>query len=342
MKKILFIAAITVLLFSCGKKGSYTITGDIVGLNGVVTLKDNAGAIIAETTATDGKFSFEGIAEEPSMAIIANETQPIAMLFLEPGKIMMTGSLEDKVMTTGTKANDSNTEFNEYQYSVMERLFTAASDEERDAIVDEINTKAEEMMNANLDNFFGLYLLSNLSQTWDSDRTIESLDKFSKKLIETKLGKEIREQSENKKRTEIGSEYVEISLPDKDGKTLSLSSYIGEGKYVLLDFWASWCNPCMNEVPYLLEAYNAYKDKGFTIFGVSLDRTADAWVKAMTDNKMDWANVSMINDEEKKASADYAVQTIPANFLIGPDGKIIAKNLRGEELQAKIAELLSK
>lgn len=342
MKKILFIALITALLFSCGKKDSYTITGEITGLEGTVMLKNSEGETIAETTSTDGKFTFEGTAEEPSMTILASETQPIAMFFIEPGKIMITGSIDDKVVISGTKANDSNTEFNDYQYSVMERLFNAGADEQRDAIIEEINTKAEEMMNANMDNYFGLYLLSNLSQSWDSKRTIDALDKLPKKLGETKLAKEIREQADKKKNTEVGSDYIDITLPDRDGKTISLSSYIGEGKYVLLDFWASWCNPCMNEVPYLVETYNAYKDKGFNIFGVSLDRTEDAWIKAMTDNKMDWPNVSMIKDEAKKASADYAVQSIPTNFLIGPEGKIVAKDLRGEELQIKISELLDK
>lgn len=342
MKKILLIAAITALLFSCGKKDGYTITGEVAGLNGNITLKDNEGEIIAETTAPYGEFSFEGTVEEPCMAVIVSETQPIAMLFLEPGKITITGSLSDKIIVSGTKANDSNTEFNKYQESVMERLFNAATDEERNITIEEINTKAEEMMNANTDNFFGLYILSNLSQSWESDRILEAMNKFQKELAETKLAKEIRTQAENKKNTEVGSKYIDITLPDQDGKTISLSSFVGEGKYVLIDFWASWCNPCMNEVPYLVEAYNAYKDKGFNIFGVSLDRTADAWVKAMTDNKMDWPNVSMINDETKKASEDYAIQSIPANFLIGPDGNIIAKNMRGEELQIKIAELLGK
>lgn len=340
MKKILLIAAIAVMLCSCGKKNSYTIIGNVPGLEGTVTLMDDKGEDIAEAPVKDGKFTIKGIIEEPALALLSDASQPLAMLFLEPGKIRIEGTLDKELKVTGTKANESNSTFNEYQYTASERMYGATTDAEREAVMAEIQAKAEEAMNANLDNYFGLFMLTNFVNEWDSERIISKLDEFAPNIQNTQLAAELRNQAESMKLTEIGNTYREIVLPDAAGTPVALSSLVGEGKYVLLDFWASWCTPCMAEVPYLKEVYAEYKEKGFEIYGVTLDREESSWINAMTNNQMNWTNVSAINDAEQKATTDYAIQSIPANFLIGPDGKIIAKNLRDEELKAKIAELL--
>ena len=111
-------------------------------------------------------------------------------------------------------------------------------------------------------------------------------------------------------------------------------------KYVLLDFWASWCGPCMGEVPHLKKTYDEFHKKGFEIFGVSLDRDRDKWLDAVKQNNMNWIHVSSLDAFGNAAAEAYAVQAIPTNLLIDAEGKIVAKNLRGEELYEKIAELL--
>ena len=137
--------------------------------------------------------------------------------------------------------------------------------------------------------------------------------------------------------------YTDISLPDTAGKTVTLASAVATpaNKYVLLDFWATWCGPCMGEVPYLLDTYAKYHGKGFEIYGVSLDRSEDAWRKGIEAKGMKWVHVIQIQGGDMKSVHDYGVRSIPSNFLIETStGKIIATNLRGEALGAKIAELL--
>ena len=153
----------------------------------------------------------------------------------------------------------------------------------------------------------------------------------------------IREQAEAKLRTEPGQPYIDIAQKDADGREITLGSVIEtEGnKYVLVDFWASWCSPCMGEVPFLVETYTKYHGKGFEIYGVSFDSDRTAWTNAVKDNAMTWIQVSDVKGWDNQARHDYVVNSIPANYLVDcSTGKIVATNLRGEKLPQKIAGLL--
>jgi peroxiredoxin len=130
----------------------------------------------------------------------------------------------------------------------------------------------------------------------------------------------------------------DFTMNDTTGNPVSLSSF--RGKYVLVDFWASWCGPCRAENPNVVKAYNEYKGKNFTILGVSLDKTKDAWEKAIKDDHLAWNQVSDLQYWDNAAAKLYGVQAIPANFLIGPDGKIVAKNLRGDALENELSKIL--
>jgi peroxiredoxin len=153
--------------------------------------------------------------------------------------------------------------------------------------------------------------------------------------------KELSARLEPMRATAPGTQAPEINLPTPDGKTLALSSL--RGKYVLIDFWASWCGPCRQENPNVVKAYNQFKDKGkgFTIYSVSLDQDKGKWEKAIAADGLTWNHVSDLAGWQSVAGAAYGVKAIPQSFLLDPQGKIIAKNLRGEALAAKLAEVLT-
>lgn len=142
---------------------------------------------------------------------------------------------------------------------------------------------------------------------------------------------------DGRKNAAVGNPAIDFSEKDIAGNTIKLSSY--RGKYVLIDFWASWCHPCREENPNLTAAYHKYKDKGLNILSISLDGTRDSWIKAVNQDKLEWLQVSNLKAFEDESVLKYGIHSIPSNFLIDPKGIIVAKNLRGEELQQKFAEI---
>jgi thiol-disulfide isomerase/thioredoxin len=138
----------------------------------------------------------------------------------------------------------------------------------------------------------------------------------------------------------VGQVAPEISLPNPEGQIQNLSSL--RGKLVLIDFWASWCGPCRKENPHVVAVYNKYKDKGFTILSVSLDSNKDRWVQAIQKDGMEWHHVSDLKGWSSSAASLYGVRSIPATFLVGKDGKIIATNLRGAALENQVKKSLGK
>ena len=137
---------------------------------------------------------------------------------------------------------------------------------------------------------------------------------------------------------QIGKVAPEFSLPDTAGVSVSLSDF--RGKYVLLDFWASWCPPCRRENPNVVKAFNEYKDTNFTIVGISLDKDKSKWMKAIADDNLAWTHLSDLKYWDSEIPALYGVRGIPANVLLDPDGVIVAKNITGEDLHKKLKEVI--
>lgn len=178
-------------------------------------------------------------------------------------------------------------------------------------------------------------------QMIDAKTNVLFIDSVTQKLSQTMPNnfyvQNLIAQVESQKTLIVGAEAPEIALPNPDGEVVSLSSL--RGKYVLIDFWAAWCKPCRAENPNVVRMYNKYSDKNFEILGVSLDRTREAWLRAIEQDGLPWLHISDIKFWQSAAAQTYQVSAIPATFLIGPDGKIIAKNLRGRSLEAKLQEI---
>jgi peroxiredoxin len=171
---------------------------------------------------------------------------------------------------------------------------------------------------------------------------LDSLSRdFEKQMPDSKFVKEFKTKlAQYKNVVTVGQAAPEISLNNPEGKPVSLSSL--RGKYVLIDFWASWCGPCRQENPNVVRMYNRFKGKNFEIFGVSLDKNKDKWVEAIQKDQLSWVHVSDLQYWQSAGAQAYGVQSIPATFLIDPSGKVIAKNLRGKALEDRLTEILSK
>jgi len=162
-------------------------------------------------------------------------------------------------------------------------------------------------------------------------------DSLSDEIKNGVAGKEYAAVLDKIKTTAIGSVAPGFTLNDPDGKPVKLSDF--RGKYLLIDFWASWCHPCREEHPNLINAYDKYQNKGFEILGISLDNNKEAWVKAISEDKLVWKNVADLTNQSGVINL-YDIKLIPQNLLLDPSGKIVAKNLRGEELEKVLVNIL--
>ena len=224
---------------------------------------------------------------------------------------------------------------------------TALTDEQREAKAKQMNdleeqyiATAKEGIKQNINNAVGVFLLKKNHYYMD----VEELDPLMSQIPAAYNNDEtiirIKENVEKMKATAVGQKFTDFEMQTPEGKTIKLSDYVGKGKTVLVDFWASWCGPCRREMPNLVEAYAKYKNKNFEILGVSLDQSGDSWKEAIKKLNITWPQMSDLKYWNCEGAKLYAVSSIPHTVLIDGDGIILARGLHGEELQEKLAEVL--
>lgn len=338
-------AALAALLCSCGG-ANYTITGryELPPGDSVYLLASDNTVLAAGVVNADTTVSLQGTVTTPDLVFLANakRTNHPAWFFLEPGKIRI--EKYDPAfgyVVCGTPLNDRKKAFDEAMYAFGDKLRKGSPGQSLQAILAEMNALYTRTINANLDNIFGVWVFNSyeFEQIKNDPGKIKArLAQFTPEMQAHPMLKRTQTQAVTPAQTAIGQPYTDLAMKNADNETVQLSSLVGPGRWVLLDFWATWCRPCMLEVPYLKRAYAAYHDKGFEIYGISLDSDPAKWKQVIGDEGMNWVN-TIRKDAGLDPTAIYNISSIPSNFLISPEGKIVAKNLRHEHLEEKLAEV---
>ena len=351
MKRALILAAAAAVLCSCASKNQFVIEGNVAGTNDVVYLLDKKRTPLDSATVENGAFRIKGVADTPSVAYLADARDMqgtfATMVILEPGTITVADNAENPQfkLVSGTVSNDANKAYSEAGMALTKEYRNPeTSDERRSAIEKEYEALTDKALEQNLSNFFGAMLLSQQSYGMGGQELLDMIAKFPAELQQTELLTTLKTTAEQKLKTDIGQPYIDVVQNDAQGKELSLKSVVEnpENKYVLLDFWASWCLPCRQENVNLIKIYKRYRPKGLEIISVSIDDNKQAWLSAIGQDGCDWKNVSDLKGGQSEIAADYCVKGIPCTFILDGENRIVAKNLRGKDLEKKIDEMLKK
>ncbi len=314
---------------------SYALTGRITGYpEGEVYLQHlERNGQIQKAVIEDSVFTFTGTSSAPEYCRLGFPVRGGISFrigfFLQNGRITCTGhkdSLNDNdIRITGSPAQD------EYR-NIARKLAAIDTPDIRRKY---INAYARQHPSSYVAAYEINSVYSSGSDAKELDTLYSSLDKS---VQSSWYGQQISNTLVKLQQTDIGRTAPAFSLPDADGKDIALSSY--KGRLVLVDFWASWCTPCRKENPHYLKAWQQFHQKGFDILGVSLDNNKEKWLEAIKTDNLPWTQLADLNGWQNQAAQLYGIRGIPMNYLLDKDGKIIAKNLRGDALEKHLTGLL--
>jgi len=300
-------------------------------------------------------FTLKGSVAEPSLYYIVLSNEQPQYLYLENKPITITGSKTDikNIKVEGSSSHTDFVEFNKTfnpliaELNGFAALIQREADEKKkedlfkkyDSVTKKVDAEVGNFVASKKSSFVSAFLLSVSAQVLADPIVLEQrFNMLSEEVRKSEIGKGLANSIAYFKVGAVGTDALDFTQNDVQGKPVKLSAF--KGKYVLLDFWASWCKPCRLENPNVVKVYNKFKNKNFTVLGVSLDQSKDAWVKAIETDKLAWNHVSDLQQWNNAVAQMYHIQSIPGNFLIDPNGKIVARDLRGEDLEKKLCELI--
>ncbi|UYZ60031.1 TlpA disulfide reductase family protein [Hymenobacter latericus] len=353
---------------SAAEKGGFVVSGQLrnapAGTPVYLAELTEGQFVSRDTVKTDaqGRFTLKGSASEPTIyQIKLNEENNVLVALNNQTKLQLTGDASKLGATYAVKGSKDSevwqqmsramTRHGNYMGGIMRRFQANAQAGRQDSmqLLEQKFYAAKAKSTAELKGIIKKNPTSVVTafvlgepQLFNADENFGFADSVATQLTKaapnSRYTQALVQKLEPMRKTAIGTVAPDISLPAPDGKAVALSSL--RGKYVLLDFWASWCGPCRQENPNVVRTFDKYKGKNFTVFGVSLDQDKNKWLKAIDNDKLAWTHVSDLKGWQSAAGQAYGIQSIPMNFLLDPQGKIIAKNLRGPALEEKLAQLL--
>ena len=353
-------AASSFLLTACNNQPSYKINGTSEGIadgSYVYLMKVEGRKYVNVDSAMvkNNTFSFTGRQDTTETRYVSfrdDTKRYMTDFFLENGNINVT--LAPTSTATGTANNDTYNNFKEAYMNITKGMMTVykksqdktASEEVRNemkAKLKKINDDSRklviETINANITNPVGVSLLPNYAREFTLEEQMELIAKIPASLRNNQI-KSIAKQLEIMAKTAVGQKFVDFTLKDPEGNDVKLSDFVAKNKYTLVDFWASWCGPCRAEMPEVVEIYKKYSKKGFGIVGVSLDNKADKWKTAIKDLNMTWDHMSDLKGWSCEGAQLYGIKGIPCTVLISQEGIIVARDLRGKQIEDNLKKLI--
>ena len=356
-KLLLSIVAASMTLAACNAQSGYKVTGTVEGMPDgkaiIATVNGSSLDTLAKADVKNGSFEFTGNVSEPTGAYIMVIGQRGAIPFmLENANITVnagqagltvTGSegqkIYDQFMAINASAQQEAMKLQqEYQAANGDQAKIQAVQEAYAKLMTDAQAKETELIKANPDSYVSTFVIVSSMGQMEYEQLKERYSLLGEKAKASAQGKAIAAQIAKLESTAIGQIAPNFTITTPEGEAISL--YDIKGKVKLIDFWASWCGPCRGENPHVVEIYKEYHPKGLEIFGVSLDNNKEAWVKAIADDGLVWKHGSDLKGWQSAPAQLYSVTGIPHTVLLDENNKIIAKNLRGDELKQKIAELL--